>query len=174
MTAPMSGMLVDFVIEEPRWEEIDLPALAERAAAAVLADQGLDPADFEISLLGCNDDRIAQLNADFRGKPRPTNVLSWPSEERAAEEDGGLPDPPEPFAPGMPEGLGDIAIAYETCVREAGEQGKSLRDHSLHLLVHGVLHLLGFDHIRDGDAALMEEIEVRVLARMGILNPYEE
>jgi probable rRNA maturation factor len=170
----MSRPLVDLVIEEPRWEEIDLPALAEHAAQAVLADQGLDPAVFEISLLGCNDDRIAQLNADFRGKPAPTNVLSWPAEDLAPEDEGAQPEPPEPFAPGMPEGLGDIAIAFETCAREADEQGKSLRDHCLHLLVHGVLHLLGFDHIRDGDATLMEEIEVRILARMGIVNPYEE
>ena len=174
MTATMQEPLVDILIEDPRWEEIDLPALAEHAARAVLADRGLDVEDFEISLLGCDDARIAVLNADFRGKARPTNVLSWPSDERAAEDDGAEPDLPEPFAPGIPEGLGDIAIAYETCVREAGEQGKALRDHVLHLLVHGTLHLLGFDHIREGDAALMEEIEVRVLDRMGILNPYGE
>lgn len=173
MTAPMSEPLVDTLIEEPRWEEIDLPALAEHAARAVLADQGLAPADFEISLLACDDARIAVLNADFRGKAQPTNVLSWPAADLAAATDGAAPAPPKAFAPGLAEGLGDIAIAYETCAREALEQGKPLATHVTHLLVHGVLHLLGYDHIRDADACLMEEIEVRILARMGIVNPYE-
>lgn len=174
MTAPMTEPLVDIMIEDQRWDEVALPALAERAARAVLAHRGLEAADFEISLLGCDDARIAALNADFRDKPRPTNVLSWPSEERAAEDEGGEPEPPEPFAPGMPEGLGDIAIAYETCAREAAEAGKPMADHVTHLIVHGVLHLLGFDHIREGDAELMEKIEIEVLAGMGIVNPYEE
>lgn len=172
MTAPM-GMLVDTLIEEPRWEGIDLPALAERAGQETLAALGLDPAGYEICLMGCDDARIAVLNADFRGKPQPTNVLSWPSDERGAEEDGGAPYRPEPGLPDMPESLGDIAIAWETCAREAAEQGKDIESHVLHLLVHGVLHLLGYDHQREADAELMEQIEVRVLARMGIADPYE-
>lgn len=171
MTAPMEP-LVDIIIEDERWQDL-LPALAETAAQAVLTDQGLDPAAFEVSLLGCDDARIAVLNAEFRGKPAPTNVLSWPTQDLAPEAEGARPDLPEPFLPDERESLGDIAIAWETCAREAEEQGKSLHDHVLHLIVHGVLHLLGYDHIREGDAALMEGTEVRVLDRMGISDPYE-
>lgn len=171
MTAPMEP-LVDIIIEDERWQDL-LPALAETAAQAVLSDQGLDSAAFEVSLLGCDDARIAVLNAEFRGKPAPTNVLSWPAQDLAPEAEGARPDLPEPFLPDERESLGDIAIAWETCAREAEEQGKSLHDHVLHLIVHGVLHLLGYDHIREGDAALMEGTEVRVLDRMGISDPYE-
>lgn len=174
MTATMLEPLVDLLIEEPRWEGASLPALAERAARATLADQEMDAAEWEVSLLGCDDARIAVLNADFRSKPTPTNVLSWPAQELASEEEGGEPWFPEPFVPGERDSLGDIAIAYETCVREAEEAGKSVADHVTHLIVHGVLHLLGYDHIRDGDATLMEETEVRILAQLGIVNPYGE
>lgn len=171
MTATMEP-LVEILIEEPRWEEVDLPALAERAARAVLADQQILPDDWEISLLGCDDARIAVLNAEFRAKPTPTNVLSWPAEDLAAEGEGALPEPPEPFLPGERDSLGDIAIAFETCAREAAEGGKTLADHVTHLIVHGVLHLLGYDHVREGDATLMESTEVRILEKMGIDDPY--
>jgi probable rRNA maturation factor len=172
MTATMEP-LVDTLIEDARWEAFGLAELAETAAQAALVGVGLSPEGFEISLLGCSDARIAVLNADFRGKPQPTNVLSWPSDERGAERDGGSPDRPQPGEPGMPEELGDIAIAWETCEREAEVQGKPLRDHVTHLLVHGTLHLLGYDHIRAADAALMEGAEVRILAGMGLANPYD-
>ncbi len=168
----MRPLLVDTVIDEPRWEEAGLEPLAERAARATLEALGLSPDEFEISLLGCDDARIAELNGDFRDKPQPTNVLSWPSEERGAAE-GEIPDLPE-GDPGMPEELGDIAIAFETCTREAAEQGKPFANHVTHLLVHGVLHLLGYDHMTDSDAALMEGLEVRILATLGIPDPYEE
>lgn len=172
MTATMEP-LVDTLIEDARWAAFGLEDLAEAAAAATLAAAGLPAEGFEISLLGCDDRRIADLNADFRGKPQPTNVLSWPSEERAADIDGARPALPRPGPAGMPEELGDIAIAWETCEREAAEQGKPLRDHVTHLVVHGTLHLLGYDHVRDGDAALMERTEVRILEAMGLSNPYE-
>ncbi len=170
----MTPPLVDTVIEEPRWEGIDLPGLAERAARETLHDQDIDPQGWEISLLGCDDARIAALNGDFRGKAQPTNVLSWPAQDLAAEDDGAEPWFPAPAVAGMADGLGDIAISYDTCLREAGASGRRLEHHVTHLLVHGVLHLLGYDHIRDGDAARMEETEVRILARMGIVNPYEQ
>ncbi|GGE39772.1 rRNA maturation RNase YbeY [Actibacterium pelagium] len=162
--------LVDCVLEDDRWA--DLQARADTACAATLTHLNLPADDFEISLLGCDDARIAELNADFRGKPQPTNVLSWPSDERAAEEDGAMPELPSADNP-MDAELGDIAIAYETCAREAAEQGKPMEEHVTHLLVHGTLHLLGFDHIRPKDASLMEGLEVEILASLGIGNPYE-
>ncbi|MFD2173196.1 rRNA maturation RNase YbeY [Rhodobacter lacus] len=169
----MTDLLVDCLIEAPAWEALDLPGLCERAARATLLDQELVAEEWEISLLGCDDARIAVLNADFRGKPTPTNVLSWPAQDLAAEEDGGEPWFPEPFAPGERDSLGDIALAYETCAREAEAAGKSVHEHVTHLVIHGVLHLLGYDHIRDADAQLMEACEVRILATLGVANPYE-
>lgn len=160
-------MSVDVVIEDPRWEEAGLELLAERAVAGTLAHLGLDPGAWEVVVMGCGDARIAELNADFRGKPQPTNVLSWPSEDRAAEAEGAPPAAPE----GGPE-LGDIAIAYETCRREAQDGGKPLVDHALHLIVHGTLHLLGYDHVRDGDGDLMEAAEIAILGKLGVPDPY--
>ncbi len=164
--------LVETLIEDARWEAFGLAALAERAGNAVLGDLGLPVEGFSLGLMGCDDARIAVLNADFRGKPQPTNVLSWPSEERGAEFAGEAPEPPQPGDPDDPESLGDIAIAWETCVREAEEQSKSMTDHVTHLIVHGVLHLLGYDHIDDADAAVMESLEVRILASLGVSDPY--
>ena len=166
-------MLTDTILEDDRWQAAGLAPLAERAALAALGHLGLDPALFEVAVLACDDARIAVLNADFRGKPQPTNVLSWPSDERGADADGGAPARPHPGPAGMPEELGDIAIAWETCEREAEDQGKPLRDHVSHLIVHATLHLLGYDHVRDGDAALMEGTEIRILEAMGLSNPYE-
>jgi probable rRNA maturation factor len=164
--------LVETLIEDARWEAFGLPALAERAGRATLAALDLPVEGFLISLMGCDDARIATLNADFRGKPTPTNVLSWPSDERAAEEPGGMPDLPEPGDVDDPESLGDIAIAFDTCAAEAEAAGKPMADHVTHLVVHGVLHLLGFDHIDDADAARMEALEVRILASLGLSDPY--
>ena len=164
-------MVVDCLTEDHRWDALELEALAETAAVATLSHLRLAPADFEISLLGCNDARIAELNADFRGKPQPTNVLSWPSDERGAEVPGKAPLSPQTDANGPTE-LGDIAIAFDTCAAEAGAAGKSLTAHTLHLLVHGTLHLLGFDHERDLDATLMEQLEVEILGKLGVSDPY--
>ena len=173
MTATMEP-LVETLTEDARWQAFGLAGKAEASARAVMADQGLGEAGFLISLLGCSDTRIADLNADFRGKPQPTNVLSWPSEERGADKDGGAPDRPRPGLQDMPEELGDIAIAFETCQREAAEQGISPHDHVTHLIVHGILHLLGYDHERDQDATLMEGLETSILGKLGIADPYRE
>ena len=162
-------MSVDCIIEDDRWGDIE--ALAEIATKAALERLGLEPSVFEISLLACDDARIAVLNADFRDKPQPTNVLSWPSDERGAAVDGEMPVPPQI---GPDSELGDIAIAYDTCAREAAQAGKPMRDHTIHLLVHGTLHLLGFDHERDGDAALMEGLETEILGKLGIPDPYRD
>ena len=167
----MSG-IVDIVIEDARWEAFGLEPLAERAVSAALAGAGLGTAGYSVVLMGCDDARIAELNADFRGKPQPTNVLSWPSEERSAEEAGGVPDLPAPGDDEDPCELGDIAIAFETCAREAAEQGKPMAEHVTHLVVHGLLHCLGYDHVEEADAAVMEGLEVRILASLGLSDPY--
>lgn len=164
--------LVDTLIEDARWAAFGLEDLALSAIKATLAALDLPAGGYEISLLGCNDRRIAELNTDFRGKPQPTNVLSWPSNELGAARDGDLPKRPKPGGVAGPAELGDIAIAWETCEAEALDQAISMRDHVTHLLVHGTLHLLGYDHTRDGDAALMEGTEGRVLLAMGLADPY--
>jgi probable rRNA maturation factor len=164
--------LVETLIEDARWQAFGLPALAERAGRATLAALDLPRVGFLIGVMGCDDDRIAGLNAEFRGKPVPTNVLSWPSEERGAAEPGGMPGLPVPGEAADPESLGDIAIAWETCAAEAAAAGKPMADHVTHLVVHGVLHLLGFDHVDDADAARMEALEVRILASLGLSDPY--
>lgn len=162
-------MLTEVMIEDDRWQAAQLEVLAERAAEATLTHLGLDPDAFEISVLGCDDARIAVLNGDFREKPQPTNVLSWPSEERAAQTPGAVPDLP---VSGPDAELGDIAIAYDTCAAEAAAGDKPLGDHVTHLIVHAVLHLLGYDHIRDQDATLMEATEVAILGKLGLPDPY--
>lgn len=160
-------MITDVICEDPRWEEAGLEALAESAAQAVFAHLNLT-GDWEVVVMGCDDARISVLNADFRDKDKATNVLSWPSEERGADEPGGQPLPPE----GPDPELGDIAISYDTCAREAAEAGKTFADHVTHLTVHGILHLLGYDHIDEKDAALMEELETEILGNLGIADPY--
>jgi len=161
-------MIIDILIEDTRWNSTALATRGEGVAAAALAHLGLAGRGYEASLLACNDARIAALNADFRGKPQPTNVLSWPSEERGAETDGGTPS-----APSDPE-LGDIAMSYDTCAREAAEMGIALDDHAAHLVLHGLLHLLGYDHERDLDATLMEGLETVILGKLGMADPYSE
>ncbi len=153
--------LVEVLIEDPRWEALGVGALAERAARAALEAVGVDPAAAEISLLAADDGRIAALNADFRGKPAPTNVLSWPSGEG-------------PAAPGEPRFLGDLALAWETCRAEAEAAGIAPADHVTHLIVHGVLHLVGHDHAEDAEAEAMEALETLILASLGVANPYRD
>ena len=161
-------MSVEVIIEDERWQTAGLKSLAERAVGAVFAQLSLDLQAWEVVVLGADDARIAGLNQQFRGKAQPTNVLSWPSEERGAGTPGTDPDPPV----GDPE-LGDIALAWETCAREAAEQGKTEEQHFLHLIVHGVLHLLGYDHVRAGDGDLMESRETAILAVLGVPDPYK-
>lgn len=160
-------MTVDLIIEDARWAQIE--PLAQMACDAALQGVGLEASAFEVSLLACDDARIAALNADFRQKGSATNVLSWPSDERGAMTDGEMPLPP--CLPHDAE-LGDIAISYDTCQREAAEAGKPFDHHVTHLIVHGTLHLLGFDHTRHRDAALMEGLETEILGKLDIPDPY--
>ncbi|OIQ43723.1 MAG: rRNA maturation RNase YbeY [Roseobacter sp. MedPE-SW] len=164
-------MALEITIEDSRWQEAGLEDLARQAIAAALGYFDLDPEDCEIALLACDDNQIADLNAEFREKPVPTNVLSWPAVDLAASEPGGKPAVPEAdFTGEIP--LGDIAIAYDTCLREAGAANRPLSDHLRHLVVHGVLHLLGYDHISDLDATVMEGLEVEILGNLGLDDPY--
>lgn len=164
MPDPGSGRepaaLVDTVIEDARWRRCGIAALAERAAQAALEQAGRDPQAHEIGLLAADDARVGALNAEFRGKAQPTNVLSWPAGVDLA-----------PVADG-PVYLGDVALAFETCAAEAAAAGLSLEDHATHLVVHAVFHLLGQDHATEADAEAMEALEVKTLARLGVANPY--
>ncbi|PRY92657.1 putative rRNA maturation factor [Hasllibacter halocynthiae] len=152
-------MTVDVMIEDPRWA--GLPAIAEPAVQAALEGLGLDPDDHDVALLGCDDARIAALNARFRRRDGPTNVLSFPAADLAPGET-------------PPEEMGDVAIAWDTCAREAEAQGKPFEAHVAHLVVHAVLHLAGHDHDSDGEARLMERLERRILAGMGVPDPYRD
>ncbi|KEJ88046.1 putative rRNA maturation factor [Sulfitobacter donghicola DSW-25 = KCTC 12864 = JCM 14565] len=162
---------LDILIEAGAWDAATLEPLAQRAIAATLTHMQVDPQACEMSLLACDDARIAVLNAEFRDKPTATNVLSWPAQPLAPEAEGQAPPAPQTGFDGMIE-LGDIALSFDTCKREAAESGKQMDDHLTHLIVHGVLHLLGYDHISDGDAALMEGLEVEILGNLEIDDPY--
>ncbi len=172
----MNADFISLNIEDSRWQDLDIEALTQRACVATLKHLGINCEDFEISLLACDDARISNLNAEFRGKPAPTNVLSWPAQERARP--GKHPHPPrrQPSAVlgEMPEELGDIAISFDTCMREAAAENKPAHEHVMHLLIHGVLHLLGYDHISDQDSAIMQGLEAEVLGKLGICDPYRD
>ena len=156
-------------IETEDWPEGDWDGLADRVAEAAqsVAPELANPR-LVTSLLFTIDTRIHELNREWRQRDKPTNVLSFPMLERT---DLVHLDPDE----GPPEMLGDIALAYETCAREAEEKGIPLEHHATHLILHGLLHLAGYDHeISDEDAEKMEALEVKALALLGIDNPYSE
>ncbi|MBA4768530.1 MAG: rRNA maturation RNase YbeY [Porphyrobacter sp.] len=157
-------MQLDIDIED--WPAGDWDALATRAAAA--AGEGeplLANPRLMASLLFTTDDEVHTLNREWRERDKPTNVLSFPMLERGELEE---------LAPdGPPEMIGDIALAYETCAREAAEKGTTLEAHAAHLIVHGLLHLAGHDHVEsDEQAEAMEGLETRILAKLGIADPY--
>ena len=159
-------MELEILLQDRAWAQLDLPALSSQALSAMCMELGLDAQSLSVSLLAGSDARIAELNAEFRGKPTPTNVLSWPSEDRAPATPGGMPPLPS-------EGeIGDIALAFDTCKAEAEAAGKPFDHHISHLVVHGALHCLGFDHETEADADQMETLETRILARLGVPDPY--
>ena len=146
--------MIDVEIEDPAWTEAVPQAemLARGAALAALDSEGA--AHEGVTILLTDDETVRDLNARFRGKDAPTNVLSFP-------------------APRNPEfHRGDLALAFGVCAREAAEQAKPLGHHLQHLTVHGVLHLLGYDHIGDDEAEAMEGLERAVLAGLGVPDPY--
>lgn len=159
-------MDLEIDIESPWPAGTDWADLAERALEALhQAAPELANPRLIASLLFTSDTEVHTLNREWRGKDKPTNVLSFPMLER----EDLLDLRPE----GPPEMLGDIALACETCAREAEEKGVSVQDHATHLIVHGLLHLAGHDHeISDADAEAMEALETKTLAILGISDPY--
>ena len=149
-TSPSGGAVIEVEIEDQAWTaaQPDAEALAVAAAAAALDRPG------EIAVLLTDDASLRDLNNRFRGKDKTTNVLSFPAARN-------------------PQGhLGDIALAYGVCAAEAAEQGKSLSAHLQHLVAHGVLHLVGFDHETEAEAEAMEARERVILAGLGVSDPY--
>jgi len=133
------------------------------AIMAADAPDALAGREIEVSVVLTDDPAVRTLNREYRGKDKPTNVLSF------AALDGD-----DPLPPSGPVHIGDIILALETLQREAEELGKPLQDHFTHLLIHGTLHLLGYDHENDADANVMESLEISILSAFGIENPYSE
>ena len=166
-------MMLDIAIDaDPEWDSSSgWDSLVRRAAEAAIAESAFpqlasSPRAIELSVRLTGDDEVQALNAEWRGKDKPTNVLSFPQMEAEqiamAEAEG-----PELM-------LGDLVLAREVCQREAAEKAIPLEEHAAHLVVHGTLHLLGYDHHDDDSADDMESREIRALARLGIADPYGE
>ena len=166
-------MMLDIAIDaDPEWDSSSgWDSLVRRAAEAAIAESAFpqlasSPRAIELSVRLTGDDEVRALNAEWRGKDKPTNVLSFPQMEA------------EQIAMAEAEGpdlmLGDLVLAREVCEREAAEKAIPLKEHAAHLVVHGTLHLLGYDHHDDDSADDMESREVRALARLGIADPYGE
>ncbi len=151
------------------WDSSNWVDVARKAATSAIAESafpqlGSGPRSVELGVRLTNDAEVRALNAEWRGKDKPTNVLSFPMAE-PREMDDKTPDGPELM-------LGDIVLARGVCVAEAADKSISIEAHASHLLVHGTLHLLGYDHHDDAAAIDMEAREVRALARLGIADPY--
>lgn len=159
-----SSHSIQVTVDAATWRNAvtDLDRVCEQAVlAAIQGHEGALPGPVEVSLLLTDDARVRELNRAWRGQDRPTNVLSFPALAAG-----------ETVPPGMPVLLGDVVLAFETVAREAAAQGKEVGAHTSHLLVHGVLHLLGHDHEDEAEADEMEALETAILARLGVADPY--
>jgi len=156
---PAPEIAVDVVVETEGWPpEEALIVLVEAAVAAAAVRAGVEPGPAEFVVAFADDARVRDLNRDFRGKDSATNVLSFPAPE-------DLPGPGARL-------LGDVVLARETVAAEAAAEGKPIENHIRHLVVHGFLHLLGYDHETDAEAEQMERLETEVLAALGVPDPY--
>ncbi len=156
-------IVIDVALTDPLWTDslADCRQLAQRAVHQALASRpGPAGQACEVSLALADDAKVRGLNRDYRGRDEPTNVLSFPAQAGP------------PAAGDGPWLLGDVVLARETLIREAADQNKSLSEHFAHLVVHGVLHLLGHDHMNESEADTMERLEAEALGRLGIPNPY--
>ncbi|MFO1184825.1 MAG: rRNA maturation RNase YbeY [Bauldia sp.] len=158
---PAPAPRIDIAVSGGNWPpRATLRRLTLRAVKAALAEGSRVVNDAEVSVLFTDDDHMRRLNGEWRGVDRPTNVLAFPS--------GAKPGAPA----GLP--LGDIVLAEETIRREAGKGALEFEHHLAHLIVHGLLHLLGYDHDREESATDMEAREVAALRRLGIADPYAD
>lgn len=149
-------------MEETGWNAVpEVAELCARIAAACQPTINHDTA-LAATVLLTNDAHVHDLNARFRDQNRPTNVLSFPNDDEEPDPETGALY------------LGDIAISYETVLREAAEADKPLQHHLTHMVVHGILHLAGFDHLDDDEAEEMESLEVGILKEFGISDPYTQ
>jgi probable rRNA maturation factor len=157
--APGATLEVEIVRHKETWASQVTDAMIERAARAAFHSvaPSLSPGAYQVALALTDDEEMRTLNRTWRGKDAPTNVLSFPAGDTGA---AGF--------------LGDVVLAHETTCREAREQNLALQDHVAHLVVHGVLHLLGFDHLTDEQADRMERLERAALASLGVADPYAE
>ena len=154
-------MIVSIAVDDSGWEAVPaLEELTRRAVDATIAGAGAAGKNLETAFLFTGDETMASLNAKWRGQAHATNVLSFPAKNVKAP--GGETSP-----------LGDVVLASGVVTREAAEQGKTLPHHATHLIVHGLLHLLGYDHETDKDAAAMERLETEILKGLGISDPYD-
>lgn len=149
------SLTLDVIVESPLWEETPEAETVIREAIAVAAKRTARGAA-EIAILLTDDSAIRKINRQWRDQDKPTNVLSFPANEAGREA----------------AHLGDIVIAYETLAREAAAENKPFAHHLAHLTIHGYLHLLGYDHLSDADAAQMEKLETALLETLGIPDPY--
>lgn len=159
---------VDLRVDCKAWKDAlpDVKKTVEKAVRAAwkagnTGDFALPVKNAEVSVMLTNDDAVHALNREYRGVDRPTNVLSF----------AALDDEDEPIVDPML--LGDIVVAFETTEREAAEQNKSPEEHFFHLIVHGVLHLIGYDHVENADAEVMEALETKIMIENGMDDPYE-
>jgi probable rRNA maturation factor len=153
--------------DELDWEVRAAEAVAAALALTPFASLALAAPLVEVAVRLTNDAEVQTLNRDFRGKDKPTNVLSFPQVQDDLLDGLTNSDDGEIL-------LGDIVLARETCAREAEEKAISIADHATHLIVHGTLHLVGYDHVDDASAGAMEALEVKALASLGIANPYAD
>ena len=163
--------MIEFINESKKWGKKKSVVIANQAVNSTLVHLNLDPDNFEIAILACDNEKIQELNSNFRGINKNTNILSWPEKDLSPKVSGTMPMKPEPINQ-EPMFLGNLAISFEFIVKEAKKLNKDFYNHLYHLISHGTLHLLGFVHDLELDAKIMENKEREILSKVGIADPY--